>query len=363
VTVRLLLAALLVGLVPSSASAVGRTGSAVMLLRDGRVVRVGIPDGAGLAERRLGATASPSQEGGHLIAVRGRELFVLVPGRPAVLASLAGDSLRMRWRRTLEAGVSYRAVVLAGSRLYAVGYRPGRIVDKELRYREAAAVITVIGTDGTRVRSSAIRPAQGHDWWEWWASASPDGRRLAVAWHGGCGPNSAPLCTTGADLLDVTRNGAQRCTAHGTRSNAGCIPDVHGMIEPLRGGWIATTGEEPLLVLDERGRVVRRLHSGFHSEHLMSFVVDAAHDRVLVLSVCYLGREGLRSVSLRDGMSRLVRHSACGSDPVLGPGTTVLAVAAPKTYPAPVLVAFDASSGRTVLRRRFRTGILAVARG
>ena len=228
---RVVLAAFVVALLPASASAVRPRDSAVVLLRDGRVLRISIPEGHRLAEQRLRVRSAPTIEGGRLIAVRSHAIYVVIPSEPGVIASLARGSLRLRWRRTLDPHVSYRALVLAGTRLYAFGYRPGRIIDKEFRYRETSAVVTVFGTGGAHLGSETIRRADGHDWWEWWASSTPDGRRLAIAWHGGCGPNSGSLCTTGADVVDLNGNGVEACTARGKWSNAGCISTGVGRLE------------------------------------------------------------------------------------------------------------------------------------
>ena len=335
-------------------------GSAYVLLQNGTVVRIVLPEAQVLVRRRVGPAAHGSDvEAGRFLARRGGALYVLDPASKPTLTALDGRSLTILWQCSLDADVQYRGVVLAGTRLFAYGYRPGRVVSSD-GLREGAAILTAVGIDGTTAGSWTERPAERHWWWEWWGAAARDGRALALAWHGGCDANSGSLCTSGLDLVDVSGAEPRPCPAD--RSQNGCVAAVHGAIEPYRGGWIATTGGEPLLVLDRGGRVVRKLHSGLRKEHLMSSATDASRGRLFVLGSCFFGREGLRVVSLATGRSRLVARRVCGSLPVLGPNGTLLAVAAENVLPGYDLVVVSRSSGR-VLGRRWLPGILALLGG
>ena len=331
-------------------------GSAYVLLQNGTVVRIVLPQAQVLVRRRVGPAAHGSDvEAGRFLARRGGALYVLDPASKPTLTALDGRSLTILWQRSLDADVHYRGVVLGGTRLFAYGYRLGQAVDAE-GLQEGAAVLTAVGTDGTGARSSMVRPAERHRWWEWWGAASADGRSLALAWHGGCNADSGTLCTSGADLVDVSGAEPRPCPRDATTD--GCVHEVHGAIEPYRGGWLATTGGETLLVLDRGGRILRKLHSRLR-DHVMSFVLDASRGRLFVLGTCYLGADGLREVSLATGRSRLVARHVCGSDPVLGPNGTILAVAAETVFPAYDLIVVSRSSGR-VLHRRWLPGVLAL---
>jgi hypothetical protein len=331
-------------------------GFAHVLLQDGTVVRIALPQAQVLVRRRVGPPARGNDvEAGRFLARRKGAVYVLDPASKPTLTALDAGTLTILWQRPLDPDVHYRGVVLAGRRLFAYGYRPGRVVGSG-GLREGAAVLTAVGIDGTRARSWTVRPAERHWWWEWWGAAAADGKSIALAWHGGCNADSGTLCTTGADLVDVS--GAEPRSCRRDATPAGCVHEVHGAIEPYRGGWIVTTGDEALLVLDRRGRILRTLHSRLR-DHLMSFVLDARRGRLFVLGTCYLGSEGLRVVSTATGRSRLVARHVCGSNPVLGPDGTILAVAAETVSPGHDLVVISRSSGR-VLRHRRLPGVLAL---
>ena len=331
-------------------------GFAYVLLQSGTVVRIALPQAQVLARRRVGPAAhGRGIEAGRFLALRGGALYALDPASKPTLTALEPRTLAILWQRSLDAGVRYRGVLLAGRRLFAYGYRPGRPFGSD-GLREGAAVLTAVGVDGTGGGSWTVRPAERHWWWEWWGAAAADGRSLALAWHGGCNADSGTLCKTGADLVDVSGAEPRACPRDATAD--GCVHEVHGAIEPYRGGWIAATGDETLLVLDRGGRVVRRLHSQLR-DHVMSFALDASDGRLFVLGTCYLGADGLREVSLATGRSRLVARHVCGSDPVIGPKGTILTVAAKNVSPGYDLVVLSRSSGR-VLRHHWLPGVLAL---
>jgi hypothetical protein len=356
-TLALLLGAALCG----GAGAASRPPSALALLGDGTLVRVRIPSGAILVRTRVGSPAVPHIESGRFLARRGRVSYALDPSRRAALVAVDAVTLKIRWRRPLDAGVRYRGIVLAGDRLYAYGYRPGRLIDKEFRLHEDAAVLTAVDTSGTVVGSWTVRAAETHSWWEFWGAASADGRTLALTWHGGCYPDSGSLCTSGADLVDVSGAAPEPCPP--TAGAEGCLADVHGAIEPYAGGWLAATGGPELNVLDATGRQTRTLDSGLTNEHLMSFALDAAADRIFVLATCYFGRQGLRVVSPSSGSSRLLTRRVCGSDLTLGPRATLLASPSERVLASPRLVVLDRSTGRVLGRRRLSAPILALLDG
>ena len=333
-------------------------GSAYVLMQNGTVVRIVLPSAQVLVRRRVGPAAPGNVEAGRFLARREGALYALDPASKPTLTALDAGTLTILWQRSLEADVHYRGVVLAGSRLFAYGYRSGREVGSD-RLREGAAVLTAVWLDGTRADSWTVRPAERHWWWAWWGAAAPDGRTVALAWHGGCNADSGILCTTGADLVDVSAAEPRACPRDGSAN--GCVHQVHGAIEPYRGGWIATTGGEALVVLDRDGRTLRQLHSRLR-DHVMSFALDTPHGRLFVLGTCYLGSHGLYAVSVATGRSRLVARHLCGSEPVLGPKGSLLAVAARNIWPSSDLVVISRSSGRVLRRASLPGGMLALLR-
>jgi hypothetical protein len=352
---------LLVTLCSGTEAAPRPRASAFALLADGTAVRLGVPGAATLARQRVGPALPGRTEVGRFLARRAGTVYVLDPAAQASLVALDERTLAVRWQRPLEPGVRYRGVVLAGARLYAYGYRFGRVVNPDDGQREAAAVVTAVDVGGALAGSWTVRPAERHSWREWWGAASADGRTIALSWHGGCGAASGSLCTTGADLVDVAGAEPRPC-AQGRGQN-GCVAEVHGTIEPYRAGWIGTTGGDRLLVLDGRGRITRTLRPGLRKDHLMSFALDPAAGRLFVLGSCFGGREGLRVVSLATGRSRRIAGRVCGSEPVLGPSGTLLAVAAVDVRPARELLVVARSSGRVLRRRSLPAPILSLLRG
>jgi len=154
-------------------------------------------------------------------------------------------------------------------------------------------------------------------WWIYWAAARADASLLALSYHGGCTPNFAQLCTSEADWIALRGQELNRCE-ESTSSTLGCLERAHGMIEPYGVGWIATTGEEPLVQYGRDGRVLRELHTGIRRDHVMNFAFTPDRVGLYIVSSCLYSREGLRRVSLTSGTSRLVRGKICGESLAVG---------------------------------------------
>ena len=286
-----------------------------------------------------------------MLTVDGSRVYALVPTQPQTLV-VTDRALHVKARFALPRDVRYRGVVRARAATYAFGYREGRVIDPVAGLRESDAVVTRVGTPSG---SWTVRHADGYGWWEWSGSASANGQRLALSYHG--------VGTSGADILDLTRGPlSPPCASVSTGPFLGCSPEVHGAIAAYDEGWIATSGSaEDLLVLDARGNVVRRIDSGFRNEHLMSLVVDSATRTAYSLATCFYGREGLRAVAIAAGTSRLVRRAPCGNDLTLGPGQTLLAVESADNSAGASVVALSRSSGRILHRWRLPAYVVAVA--
>jgi hypothetical protein len=324
--------------------------NAFVLLGDGRIVKLDVTRGRIVARRSLGKTPRRLPDHGPMLSVDGSKVYALVPTQPQTLV-VTDRLLRIKARFVLRAEVRYRGVVRAGGRTYAFGYREGKVVDPDIDLRESDAVVTRVGTPS---QSWTIRPADGHSWLEWSGSASSDGRRLALGYHG--------ADTSGADVIDLQHEPlSPPCAYTSSGPFVGCSSEVHGAISAYGNGWVATTGSaEDLLLLDSTGNVVRRIDSGFRNEHLMSVVVDAATATAYSLATCYGGGEGLRSVALAAGTSRLVRRAPCGNDLALGPASTLLAVESADDTAGNSVIALSRSTGRILHRWRLPAYIVAV---
>jgi len=325
--------------------------AAFVLLGDGRIMKFDVTRGRIVARRSLGKTPRLVPDHGPMLAVEGSRIYALVPTRPQTVV-VTDRALRVKARFTLPADVRYRGVVRAAGRTYAFGYREGRVVDPTIDLREADGIVTLVGT---AMQSWTVRRADAHSWREWSGSASADGRRLALAYHG--------ADTSGADVIDLARQPlSPPCAPTSSGPFVGCSAEVHGSIAAYRDGWVATNGSgEDLLVLDAGGNIVRRIDSGFRSEHLMSVVVDRRTSTAYSLATCFYGREGLRAMALASGTSRLLRRAPCGNDLSLGPGATLLAVESADDTAGNSVIALSRTTGRILHRWRLPAYVVAVA--
>jgi len=248
-----------------------------------------------------------------MLAVSDTRIFALVSsgGGSEFVAVLDRRTATLLAHWPLEAGIHYRGIIFSADRLVVYGGRQGREVDTVHHLHEQSAVVTLLdAANGLRIRTAEVRPADGRMWWIYWGSG--DAARIALSYHGGCYPDATQLCTSGADVLDLS----------GHVLNP--LDDAHGMIEPYGVGWIATTGGESLLQYGSSGNVRRRLHSGIQHDHVMNFRFTRDRSGLLVISSCLYSHEGLRKISLRTGRSRLVRGKICGEAAV--PARTALVV-------------------------------------
>lgn len=335
-------ASLLATALALQASPAARQERAFALLADNRVVEVALPSGKVVARRQLGPKPQGRVEPGRMLAAGDTRIFVLVSsgaGSDSV-AVLDRRSATLVARWPLEAGVRYRGIVFAADVLYAYGGRWGREVDAAHHLHEQSAVVTVLdGANGTQVRTSEVRPADGRMWWVYWGSANAT--HVALGYHGGCYPDAAQLCTSGADVFDVFDHTSTR------------LDEAHGMIEPYGVGWIATTGSESLVQYGRNGNVLRRLHSGIGHDHVMTFRFTRDRSGLLVISSCLYSHEGLRRISLETGTSQLVLGRICGE--AADPARTALVVRQ--------IAALDVRDSRTArLRHRvsFKANVLDV---
>jgi hypothetical protein len=285
---------------------------AFALLSDNRLIELALPSGKIVAGRQLGPKPRGQITAGRFLAPARDRLFVLVStgtGSDSI-AVLDPRTAELRTRYELEPGVRYRGIVLAGELIYAYGGRLGDEVDKTNHLREESVVLTQLdAANGERRLTVTVRPANGHRWWIYWGAARVDASSVVLSYHGGCYPDAAELCTSGADWVDA---GGTLRSCQVPTSRSGCLAEAHGMIEPYGVGWVATTGGESLVQYGRYGNVLRRLHTGLRRDHVMNFAFNAGRSRLYALSSCLYGRDGLRRVSLSGGPSRLLRARICG---------------------------------------------------
>jgi outer membrane protein assembly factor BamB len=363
ITTGVLAAAVLVA--APAAGGQAATSSAFVVLADNVLLRLELPSGRVAGRRVLGAR-SPSRfaDARHAIAIDRASMRVLVlasgaRGRPDSIVIVHPRTLAVRARFRLDRGVDYRGVLFARSTglLYAYGSRKGRFVDPQTKFGEYAAVVTVLrASDGRILARWTVRPANRLEWWTYWAVFSADERRLILSYHGSN--------TTGADVLTLTGTRFAPCAP--TRTvfpRSGCSGDVHGMAEPYGEGFVAATGGTRVVVLDERGEVVRRVRTGLQTHH-MDFALSG-DGRLFGIGPCgKIG--GLWAVDLAAGTTVRLRPARgstrlCGSRVIAAGGRLFVATGAGappfETIPTAVLI-LDERSGRTL--RRIRTGSFAL---
>jgi hypothetical protein len=313
-----------------AATASGANPAAIVLLGDeidasaefsgphqNRLLRLSLPGGRIQAERRIGPrlpnSALTRDDSYRMNAARapvlaatpdGRAVAALIrqpaQGRDRVVIVDTG-SLKTRCSHPLERGVRYTGLLLGRSgAVYAYGSKQAS------NPRRWHAVLTILDADtgavmGSRVLRKAARGpwrGSGTDWLIYNAALGAGERRIAVSYHG--------HDTTGVDLFRISRDGSRiwhpgawPCVR---RPGGDCLPGVtdvgaaHGGVAAMGTGFVATAGEQGLLQLDGRGRLVRRTRVR-PATHLMDFASDGR-------SVVYMGRCGDRPAIQRFEVSR-----------------------------------------------------------
>jgi PQQ-like domain len=298
-----------------------------------------------LAPARRATSPSPR------LALDGGRLFVLVrrdttPDRLVVLDAVTARVIV--WRR-LPQEFHARVLVAREGRVFIAGNRRVRRVAPGLF--EEDAVVLEADRVGRVLRTFTVRIADGHDWWVTSAALSPDGRRLAVSYHGGCDERAPNLCTGGADVVDVTQGAREACVEPYRRS--GCV-EAHGHVEFYEDYLLAATGGEEIQVV---GRAP--LNTRLGNSHVMDFALDRTSRELVAAGPCqHLG--GLSIVALDSGSTRVLvapgqnltprlpERRVCGSRVALLPSLVAVA-------PISTAVAHPRGAGRVLLVDR-RTG-------
>jgi hypothetical protein len=331
---------------------------------------VGATSGGRIVVQRQLARARRGTSPSARLALDGGRLFVLArrdapPDRLVVVEAATARGLASR---TLPADLRARVVVAASGRVFVAGNRPVRRVAGSL-FEEDADVLEV-DRDGNALRRFTVREARGSDWWVTSAAVSPDGARLAVSYHGGCTPETAQLCTGGADLFDVTRGAREPCVEPYPRS--GCI-DAHGHVDFFGDALVAATGSGEIRLAK------RTIDSRLGNSHVMDFALDRPRGELVAAGPCqHLG--GLSVLDLESGQARLlvrpgpllqpgaVRRNVCGTRVALMPGLIAVApigTAVAATCCAGRVLLVDRGTGRVRARVRLRAepvDVLAVRR-
>lgn len=265
---------------PAATHGAGAAPAAIALLAENQLARIALGSGRVEAERRLtvggarnsGTTAPLLQLPGQLLVQPRTDGPVLVlvrrgPGGRDEVMAVDPVTLDTRCRYPLERGVRYRGIAVGSTgRIYAYGYR------ERSDEKKVAAVLSTLqpGKRPRRVTETVRRP--NSDWLPYWGAVAPDERHVALSYHGSN--------TTGADWLEVARNGFQRCPSIGRR--AACVAEVHGAVAPYGAGFLATTGDG-MVEVGWNGHV-DPLPVRPRNVHLMDFAFDAARGLVYVSS-------------------------------------------------------------------------------
>lgn len=345
--------------------------AAFVLLRDGRVVKAAMPRGP-VRVRRIGPVR-PVVESGPLLALDEprRRLYALHPGLVVVYDT---RTLAIRARIALPDGIRHRGLALGpvSNRLYVSGNRPLRIVDPPTGLAVEDAVVTVVDPATGRVAGvRTARPAEGRSWFVYGIAVSPDERRIALSYHGGCGAETSDLGTTGADVLGLGADATlSPCVpSHPTETYAGCSAVVHGAALAYRDRFVAATGTSKVVELDGDGRVVRELESRLARNHLMQLALDARAGRIYSTGSCRYA-PGLTAVTLATGRAVVLapasgRRAVCAERTAIGRGPLLALVTRPFSLVggADALLFVEARSGRNVRTLRLGQNPLEVVVG
>lgn len=309
---------------PATTAAV-RDPAALVLLHDGRLVRVSLLRGEVDRVVRIGPRrAGPAWPGQRLAPYRGT-VFALGSDR---VVALDAATLRRRASHRLDPRVDYAGIVAGRSgTVYAYGNR---------RTRRGRWQVVVTRVDGSRRQTVIVRAAERLPG-VYWGAISADERRLLLSYHGG---------PDGADWFDVQGRLA-RCEPprrrFGPRVNR-CLwlgkKHVHGAIAPYGTGFLAATGRSRLIAVDGDGRLTDTWDPRTGDAHLMMFALDADRRRAVVASC-----EGIEVVDLaRDRLRVLPRRRACAETPLALHGDRALLARGRR------LVVFDLARRRAVAR-------------
>ena len=321
------------------------------------------------ADVRLGPAPTRFATPGRFLASADGKLYVLVPGRQRArdrVLMLDRATYRVAARYTLAPGVEYRGLLAtADGRLLVYGNRAGAVLERDPGIppvRASTVVVTTVDLRARRAtRTVAVHKPAGRNWFVYWGALGETGATLYLSYHGGCGPDSAGACTTGADMLSAKSARSPRCPNRHA-SNTGCIELAHGRIEAYGSHAIATTGSEALILVSRDGTVVARLHTGVTRTHLMDFALDRQAGRLYVDSCA--GSGSLRVLDLRSRAVRtLARGIQCGQiSTLVEPHLLVSGVAANEnvTGGRNRLLFIDTDSGRLVHVVRIRAEPIAL---
>jgi DNA-binding beta-propeller fold protein YncE len=284
---------------------------AYVLLQDGRLEILTVPDGTQLGELSLGepdlARASPSHA--LVLSEDGRTLYALIRASPDRLAVIDTVGLQLRSSVGLTGGI-YQGL--------GIGSRTGRLY--LFGNRGTNAVLTVLDASLAMVSLPTAIRTDAHTWTVYRGLVSADESQVWLSYHS---PD-----TSGIDRIRISDLTRVCPTASDGR---GCIK-AHGDVEAGPGGtYIATTGEGDLLEFDADGRQLRAFDPTLPGNHLMEFAVDPDGRFLYPVGSCgYAG--GLSVISLANAQTHVLvaartpaGAAVCGSRISAGHG--VLAIA------------------------------------
>lgn len=302
-----------------------------------------------VVRRQLASARRPTSPAPRL-ALDGGRLFVLVrrDNPPDRLVVLDAVTARVLVSRRLPEQFRARVLAARNGRIFVAGNRRVRRVAPSL-FEEDSVVLETDST-GRALRSFTVRVANGRDWWVTSAALSPDGRRLALSYHGGCDGEAPNLCTGGADVVDLTQPAREPCVE--PYAGSGCV-EAHGHVEFFQDSLLVATGGAEVRL----GRASMNTRLG--NSHVMDFALDRTRRELVAAGPCqHLG--GLSILDLDTRVARLLVTPAAAVTPrvptrrVCG-NRVALLPSLIATTPISTAVADPRGAGRVLLVDR-RTG-------
>jgi hypothetical protein len=231
---------------------------------------------------------------------------------PDQIAVVRARDARVLSRWSLPTDVRARALSMGGGAIFVGANRVRRHVGEAVA---EDSVLLKLDLRGNVEALWTIRDGFQHDWWIAGMDASEDGATVAISYHGGCGGEEPPLCTTGADLVNGANGIRRDCVEE--FFGAACIA-AHGLVDIVGDELVAATGNAEILRLSFDGTERGRLDTKLLDNHLMEFVVDESRDELAAAGPCFYAG-GLSIVSLVTGSARLLAspgsaraRSVCG---------------------------------------------------
>ncbi len=315
-------------------------------LDDNTVVRTD-PQLAGWVRVRLGPPSRELASTGTLLAVSRDRRFVWALDREGNrLVRLTRDlairqvvALPQGWSpRALAVGPRSGDVYVAYNRVY-----PTTNPSRHDPYRSAALAAFDSRGRGP-LRDLTLHRHGLRSWLVWTLALDAGESRAYVAYHGSD--------TSGLDIVSLA--GAwRRCD--GGSTHGGCWGQPHGAVDASGDSIVTSTGLPWVAEFSPDGTIDARLETGLEGNHLMSFALDRAADRLYAVGSCgYV--PGFAALTFSTGERLVLAHArnVCGEQLVVADDSVIVG-SAPVPVASPgvkgALLRVDPATG-SLLRRR-----------